>query len=269
MKNLILILTFLLTNIVSAAHFSVTDAVHIKTTLATSKRELLELITQGLNQAEELQGLYSQIGQIDDFLHRLGKLEDVRDLPGFDAAAEAFVHRLELNLPSIDILKDLDLEELFKQDETSPYTKIDKDIIVDGEKVAEVEAAALREQLAFRKTAEQYRNIRALVLTRRSMLKGELEETMVLLREATTKAQVDKLTALVSALSAQIAANDQELAFASQEVTARYHQNKIEQEIKQEVQQQKDVASFKTGLRKSLQIFTPPSTPALFEPRNK
>ena len=268
MKKIILLLALVFNGIASAAHFSVTDAAHIRTTLSTSRTELLELVYQGLIHSEQLQGVYSQIGQIDDFLTRLGKLEEVRDLPGFDEAAAAFVRRLELNLPSIDILKDLDLEELFSRDENSPYEQIDKDIIVDGEKVAEVEAVAVRQQLAFRKTVQHYRRVRAETLARRSVLKGELEDAMIQLRAARTTAEVEKLIAVVSALSAQIAANDQEAAFASQEVTARYHENRIEQEIQQEVQQQRDVASFKTGMRKFLQTIARPSTPALFETRN-
>jgi len=274
MKNLIQILSLILANFfcihsAQAAHFSVTDSLHIKTTLLTSKKELVEMINQGITQGKQLAGLHSQITQIDDFLTRLGKLEDVRDLPGFDEAADAFVRRLELNLPSIEILKGLDLDELFKQDESSPYEKVNRDILVDGEKVAEVEASAVREELAFRRTVEHYERVRSSVLQRRSLLKGELEEAMVQLRAATTKAQVDKLTAVINALSTQIAATDQEMAFASQAVATRYYQNKIEEEIKQEVEQQKSRAEFKTGARKALQIFTPPSTPALFKPRNK
>lgn len=274
MKKIIHILGFILLSLLSsttanAAHFSVTDSLHIKTTLSSSKKALLEQIIQGITQEEQLKGLYSQITQIDDFLTRLGKLEEVRDLPGFDEAAEAFVRRLELNLPTIEILKSLDLEDLFKQGESSPYEKIERDIIVDGKKVSEVEASAVKPQLAFRKTVENYERVRSSVLNRRSQLKGELEETMNLLRAATTKAEVDKLSAVVNALTAQIAATDSDMSFASQEVTTRYYLNKVEKEIQQEVQQQRDVASLKSRLRQSLEIFTVPSSPALFKPRNK
>jgi len=260
-----ILLSLFSTTTADAGHFSVTDSLHIKTTLTTSKRELLELIVQGITQENQLESLYSQIGQIDDFLNRLGRLEDVRNLPGFDQAAEAFVRRLELNLPSIEILKDLDLDELFQQADSSPYEKVNRDIIVDGEKVGEIEPSEVKQQLAFRKTVEHYERVRSSVLERRSLLKGELEAAMVQLKTATTKAQVDKLTAVIQALTAQIAATDSDMSFASQAVATRYYQNKTEQEIEQKVQQQRDTAAIKTGMRKALNIFTPPSSPALFK----
>ena len=245
----------------------VTDSLHIASNRLNAKKDLLEQLLQGATQEEQLANLHSQIQQIDDFLSRIGKLEDVHDLPGFDRVADDFLR--ELNLPSWEILANLSVEELFKVGNGTLYGKVNKDIIIDGKKVGEISAEAVKPELASRRAFEQYETIRDEVIVQRAVLKGELDTAMLQLRAATTTAEVQKLTAIINALGAQIAATDSEMNFASQEVVARYYQNQVEHQIQEEVKEQQDMASFKTGFLKTLEAFSMPSEPALFQPRNK
>lgn len=117
---------WLLVSTISTAALPVVDAGLIATNLHNAKKDLLEQLLQGDTQEDQLKQLHTQINQVDDFLNRLGKLEDVNDLPGFNKDAEAFLKELERNLPSFEIIRDLDPEELFRQNPaplTNPSTR--------------------------------------------------------------------------------------------------------------------------------------------------
>lgn len=252
----------------SFAALPVVDVGLISTNLHNAKRDLLEQLLQGATQEQQLQQLLAQIRQTDDFLKRLGKLEDVEDLPGFRSEAEAFLKELEINLPSFEIIRDLDPDELFDKEEGSPYEAIKKDIVIDGAKVAEIDGEVVKPELAARRTIEHYQHVRSEVLKKRSFLKGELDLAMQQIRSATTSAEVQKLTAVINGLNTQLSATDSDLQFAANELTARYYQNRIEDDIRQKVYVQKDRAALKAGMRKHLDLFKLPSEPLIFKPKN-
>jgi len=251
----------------SAAHFSVTDYTLIKTNMANAKKNLLEQLLQETNQQTQIAKQLEQIRQVESFLKRMGKFEDVRDLPGFAKEAQAFLKELERNLPSFQIIRDLNKDELFKRKQGSPYETIRKDIIVDGKKVGEVDAHTTKPELAARRAITHYQKVKSEVLKKRSQLKGELEVAMQRLNAATTTAEVQKLTAVINALNIQIQAADSDVAFASSEVMTRYYQNKIEEDIRQKVAVQKDRAKLREGMKKHFKFFRLPSRPALFKPK--
>ncbi len=252
----------------SFSALSVVDVGLISTNLKNAKRDLLEQLLQGVTQEQQLQQLLAQIRQTDDFLKRLGKLEEVDDLPGFRLEAEAFLKELELNLPSFEIIRDIDPEELFHKGNNSPYDTIEKDILIDGEKVAEVDGEIVKPELAARRAVEHYQQVKSEVLRKRSLLKGELESSMRQIRDAATTAEVQKLTAVINGLNTQLSATDSDLHFAANELTARYYQNKIEEDIRKKVDTQQDRAALKSGMRKHLNLFKLPSEPLIFKPKN-
>lgn len=259
---------WLLVSTISTAALPVVDAGLIATNLHNAKKDLLEQLLQGDTQEDQLKQLHTQINQVDDFLNRLGKLEDVNDLPGFNKDAEAFLKELERNLPSFEIIRDLDPEELFRAKSGSPYKPVDKDIVIGGEKAGEINGMTVRPELAARRAAEHYERVRSEVLTKRSTLKDELDASVRLVRDATTAAEVQKLTAVINAIQTQLAATDSDLRFASDELSARYFQNKIEEDIQQKVGVQTDRAALTSGMRKYLDLFKLPSEPALFKSKN-
>lgn len=126
----------------------------------------------------------------------------------------------------------------------------------------------VRPELAARRAAEHYERVRSEVLTKRSTLKDELDASVRLVRDATTAAEVQKLTAVINAIQTQLAATDSDLRFASDELSARYFQNKIEEDIQQKVGVQTDRAALTSGMRKYLDLFKLPSEPALFKSKN-
>lgn len=272
MKHLISLLAafifWMLTYSTSTAALPVVDVGLIATSLHNAKKDLLEQLLQGDTQEDQLKQLHTQINQVDDFLARLGRLEDVKDLPGFNKDAEAFLKELERNLPSFEIIRDLDPEELFRAKSGSPYKPVDKNIIIGGEKAGEINGVAVKPELAARRAADHYERVRSEVLTKRSALKDELDASVRLIRDATTAAEVQKLTAIISAIQTQLAATDSDLRFASDELSARYFQNKIEEDIQQKVGVQTDRTALTTGMRKYLDLFKLPSKPALFKTRN-
>jgi len=250
----------------SAAHFSVTDFTLIQTNITNAKRDLLEQLLQETNQQTQINQLLAQIRQADDLLQRMGKLDEVKDLPGFAKEAHAFLRELERNLPSFEIIRDINNDELFEKKQGSPYEIIRKDIIVDGKKVGEVDASTVKPEIAARRVISHYQKIRSEVLEKRSQLKGDLELAMQRLNAATTTAEVNKLTAVINALNTQIAATDSDLSFASTEVQTRYYQNQIEDDIRQKVEVQREKASLKQGMKKHFEFFKLPNRPALFKP---
>jgi len=268
--SFILASTLWLTSITpsTAAHFSVTDAFLIKTNIANAKRDLIEQILQADNQIQQIQHLVSRVKQAEDLLRRIGKPDSIKDLPGFGREVNAFLREIERSLPSFEIIREIDPSEAFKHDKNSPYDPVKKDIIIDGKKVAEVDARKTKPEPATRSTIEHYHNVRSSVLEKRSQLKGELEHAMTRLRSAATSAEVDKLNAVINGLNIQISANDADLQFAASEVATRHYQNLNEERLRKKVQVQKDRADLTEGMKEHLEFFTLPSKPALFKTRN-
>ncbi len=247
------------------AALPVVDGTSIAVNLTNAKKDLLEQILQEGNQRVQIEKMISQIQKADQLLNELGKLKDVKDLPGFAKEAEAFLREVEINLPSFKIIKDIKGEELFKEERNSPYKKINKNILIDGKKVATINTQSVTPELASRRTVAHYHHVKTKVLTKRALLKGELETAMLQLKKATTTAQVQKLTAVINALNVQVAATDADLSFAHQEVVTRYYQNKIEESIQKKVQVQKERASLKEGMKKHFEFFQLPNQPTLFK----
>lgn len=251
-----------------AAHFSVTDALLIKTNVSNARRDLVEQLLQFENGVVQIEQLVARVRQAEDLLERLGKPESIKDLPGFGKEVNAFLRDVERSLPSFEIIREIDPDEAFKQNPGSPYEPIRKEIEIDGKKVAEVDARAVLPELAARRTISHYQTVRESVLEKRTLLKGELELAMNRLRTASTSAEVDKLSAVINGLRAQLAVNDADMAFAANEVATRHFQNLNEERIRRKVQVQKDRADLREGMKKHLDFFALPNKPALFKPRN-
>jgi len=273
MKNLIIYLLssflwFTPTLQCDAAHFSVTDVLLIKTNIASAKRDLAEQLLQFDNGASQIKQLFEQIKQAEDLLKRLGKPEDIKDLPGFGREINAFLRRVERNLPTFEIIREIDPDEIFKREQGSPYEKISKEIIVNGKQVAEVKGDTLKPELATRRTIAHYHKVREAVLKERQILKGDLQLAMTRLQAAATTAEVDKLNGVIGGLRTLLAANDADMQFAASSVATQNYEQLNEEKIQRKVQVQKDRADLKEGMRKHLQFFTLPSRPALIKPRN-
>lgn len=252
----------------SAAHFSVTDALLIKTNITNARRDLIEQLLQFENGAVQIEQLIARVKQAEDLLERLGKPDSIRDLPGFGREINAFFREVERSLPSFEIIREIDPDEAFEHDVNSPYDPIKKEIIIDGKKVGEVDAQTILPELATRRTIRHYQDVRTSVLEKRAQLKGDLELTMTRLRDATTTAEVDKLNAVINGLKTQLATNDADMQFAASEVATRHYQNLNEERIRKKVQVQKDRADLTKGMTDHLNFFVLPSKPALFKPRN-
>lgn len=252
----------------SAVHFSVTDALLIKTNISNARRDLVEQLLQFENGAVQIEQLIAQVKQAEDLLTRLGKPDSIRDLPGFGREINAFLREIERSLPSFEIVREIDPNEAFEHDEKSPYGPIKKEIIIDGEKVGEVDARTIIPELAERRTIRHYQDVRASVLEKRAQLKGDLELTMTRLRNASTTAEVDKLNAVINGLKTQLAVNDSDMQFAASEVATRHYQNLNEEGIRKKVQIQKDRADLTKGMKDHLDFFVLPSKPALFKTSN-
>lgn len=251
-----------------AAHFSVTDALLIKTNVANARRDLVEQILQFENGAVQIEQLLARVRQAEDLLERMGKPESIKDLPGFGREINAFLKEIERSLPSFEIIREIDPDEAFKQKPGSPYEPVRKDIVIDGKKVAEVDARAVLPELATRRTIAHYQAVRNSVLEKRSVLKGDLELAMNRLQSASTSAEVDKLNAVINGLKTQLAVNDADMEFAANEVATRHYQNLNEEQLRRKVQVQKDRADFNEGMKAHLEFFALPSKPTLFKTRN-
>lgn len=273
MKTIIpflLAISFWITSLspVSAAHFSVTDALLIKTNITNAKRDLIEQVLQFDNGVLQIEQLVARIKQAEDLLHRLGKPDSIKDLPGFGREVNSFLREIERSLSSFEIIRDIDPNEIFEDHANSPYAPIKKEIIIDGKKAGEVNPQPLVPELAARRTIRHYQDVRSSTLKKRFQLKGELELAMNMVRNASTTAEVDKLNAVINGLRTQLAVNDSDIQFAANEVATRHYENLNEERIRKKIQIQKDRTDLNKGMTEHLNFFVLPSKPALFKPRH-
>ena len=198
-------------------------------------------------------------------LQRMGKPDQINDLPGFGREVNEFLKQIERSLPSFEIIREIDPDEAFQKNKNSAHEAISKDIRINGKKIGEADGRALMPELATKRTIAHYHEVRASVLKKRSQLKLELNRTINRLQNASTTAEVDKLNAVVNALQIQMSANDADMEFAANEVMTRHFENLNQDRIRQKIQVQKDRADLKEGMKNHLNFFRLPNRPPLFK----
>jgi hypothetical protein len=202
----------------------------IKTNLFNAKRDLAQQILQEANQKTQILKLANQIRQLDDYLQRFGKPEDVE----LEALGEVFkfLQSLEINKTSREISKDFDPEEMFREVPNRPYRKLERGIVVDGKVVAERDSQVYAPEVVARRSLEHFRDVQAAALKKRSSVKKQISLNFQKLEQAETSSEVQKLAIVIGGLQSQLAATDSEIQFAASEATTRYYQHQIEKDVK-------------------------------------
>ena len=238
------------------AGLAVVDVGLISTNLQNAKRDLIEQIFQEGNQQK-------MIGQIDTYLDILGDPSKV-DLELVNKILK-LLNSVGVSLESEEIIRDLDENEIFANKEGTPYEPVQRDIVVDGEVVGQIDPTVFKAEVATQRTVQHYRDVRSEVLTRRSEIKSELNQVLLKLRAAKTDSEVQKLSIVAKALDTQLAAVDREVSFAANELMSRWVELQLEEKIQAKAQVQKDRAAARIATEKDLKFYRLPSSPALFK----
>lgn len=265
-KSLIFtLLIWLISLLPSIGGLAVTDWALITTNVQNAKRDLIEQLLQADNQIQQIRHLLSRVKQAEDLLQRMGRPDQITDLPGFGREVNEFLKQIERSLPSFEIIREIHPDEVFQTNKNSPHETISKDIRINGRKIGEADGKTVLPELATKRTIAHYQDVRASVLKKRSQLKLELDRTVKRLQNASTTAEVDKLNAVVNALQIQMSANDADMEFAANEVMTRHFENLNQDRIRQKIQIQKDRADLKEGMKNHLNFFELPNRPPLFK----
>ena len=247
----------------SQASLSVIDITQIRSNLFSAQRQFTQTIIHGKNQIEQIRQLAQQIDQAQIHLKRLGDPKKVT----IETLNEAliFLNQLELNLSSEDIIEGLDPEEIFVARPSGPYQPVARDIRINGEIIAQRDAAPFAPEAAARRSLNHYRQVRSATLDRRRTIKRELDTTLRQLATASTASEIQKLNIVSRNLEAQLSAVDQEIAFATSEVVTRYYESEVEQKVQLEAERQANKAAFKTAADNASHFYRLPNRPVLFK----
>ena len=107
--------------------------------------------------------LNHQIGQVNEYLKRLGKpgevdLEMIREIL-------AFLKRAGLNKRSEEIIKGIEDDEVFEdQSQSGPHQHVKREIVIDGKVVAKRQGAVFTQEVAARRSFTHYRAVKEAAL---------------------------------------------------------------------------------------------------------
>lgn len=247
----------------AGAAMPVVDAVAIATQKLNAQRDYFEQLLMAAQGEEELRRLMQQIVQIDESLKRLGDPALISKLAGSGVLAD-YLRRAELNLPTDKLLSDLSVGELLKFDPLLKGAGVGESVEVAGNVVAARDQEYYKPEAAAQRSLQQYQKTRSEVLARREVLKREIAANAEQTRVATTSSEVMKLGTIASSLHADLAAVDQELGFASMEVTHLAEANKIRAEVQRKAQVENERAALSTATKRDAATFRIPTQPVLF-----
>ena len=238
------------------AGLAVVDAGLISTNIQNAKRDLIQQVTQELNQQ-------ILIKRADAYLDILGdpskvNLELVEDIL-------RFLRELGISISPEDVIRDLDEEEIFHQVPGSPYEPIQRDIVVNGEVIGKINPKPFKGEVAVQRSLTNYRSTSNLVIKERAEIKAKLGQVIEQLKHAKTDSETQKLAVAAKALDTQLAAIDREVSFASNELMSRWVELQLEEKIRAKERLQIDRADTREGTRLDREFYQLPSKPIEFK----
>lgn len=242
----------------------VTDAAMIALERLNAHRDYLEQLLQTENEIAQVKNLVQQIIRIDESLKRLGNPGEISQLAGADAACE-LLQGEELNQTSEALVQSVKGEEIFTS--SGPIVGLQKDIEVDGRVVGQRAEDVYGPDAVLLRGLKQYQQIRSQVLHRRSALKRELAAAIEQIKAASTTSEVMKLTAVVSALQAEMESLDRDLQFAAMETSHLSEISRINSEILRKANVEDERAVLSESSRRDVELFQLPTTPITFCPQ--
>lgn len=201
----------------SDAGLTVIDPTLIANHRRASQEQLYELILQELNQQ-------TSIAQFADFLERHGSLEE----PTAEEAFEALLILINETSQTLPPIEEVTEATIFGGQENTIYDRIEKTVVSDELVIGEVDGNLLRPEAAARSSFAQYEDVQHRIFSQRDELMDALSEATDSLRNATTTAEVQKLTGLILSLQTQLTATEDQLRHAHQAAILRVLENENE-----------------------------------------
>lgn len=264
MKTIAIILSsWLLLILTCNAALPVVDVAAITSQRIAAQRDYLEQVLHGLEQAEQTLKLIEEIKRLDTMLERHGDPAAIRDLEGIDQLYQQLKEVPVLRIPELK-REDLQADEVFRPLDANLYRKLEKEITLDGEAVANRDGKVYHPEVAERRSQDDYRKIRASVLTRRQEIRQAIAATMRQLQQAGTSSEVQKLSAVLTGLQTELQSVDNEMEFAASDVQARTLANATEREIFRKAAVETERVSLRVGTRKDAETYKLFTTPIRF-----
>jgi len=226
---------------------TVIDPTLIAANREASAKQLLELILQEQNQQ-------ISIDQFTEFLKRQGSLDQ-------PLAEEAFAALLDLlkNPPQQRTGREsdeqIDDSSIFTASPSPNHQATDQEVTMGDQQIGELTGKLFRAEAAARSSLRRYQDTRDRAIERKAALMKTLEEVTVALSEATTIAEVQKLTGLILSVNTQLMAIENDLTLASQDANARMMENRNEAEVKAKRALEVEKLKFRHAHRRNLELF--------------
>lgn len=248
MRKVIIPILLTLTAVSAKAQIPVTDAAAIAQSAQEHIMEYAEMIEHTLNQIEQIEHQIEQITQMEDYLDRFGNPEEILGMAGLDKMYEMLVKEPFWKLED-EVLDGLDGAEIFEYDGRGVYTPIG-DAIIFGDIEIPRDPEIYRGDAAVARQVKHYQTAYEEIWEERTMLKEAIAESAAELETAETDAEVQKLTALLNAQSAQLTALDNELYHASNALQARQAEAEAQREMEKTAVLEKQQAMWDDSIEK-------------------
>ncbi len=254
---------FLILPAVFGGGLPVVDTLAIASQRLTAERDYLEQLVHGLEQADQTLKLVDEIKRLDTLLERHGDPGTIKDLEGLEELYRQLKTAPVLQLPELKVT-DLKPDEIFRSLDSQLHPKLEKDIILDGKVEATRDEQIYHPEVAERRSLENYQKVKASVLTRREQLRQSMAGTVKAIQNAPTTSEVQKLSAVLVGLQAELQSADHELDFAAGEVQAQVSANTTEKEILRKAAVERERAILRVSTRKDAEIYKLFTTPIHF-----
>lgn len=263
MKKLIILALWIFSTLACVAGLPVIDVAAITAQRLSAERDYLEQLLHEANQQTAILKMIEQIRQLDTSLERLGDPAAITNLQGLDELMRQLNAAPVLQLPELKAA-DFQPDEVFRSLDSKLYPKLEKEITLDGKVEATRDDVIYHPEVAERRSQENYQKVKASVLTRREQLRQTMAGTVKAIQSAPTASEVQKLSAVLVGLQAELQSADHELDSAAGEVQTQVSANATEKEILRKAAVERERASMRVSTLKDAEIYKPFTTPIHF-----
>lgn len=266
MKTLITLFAALTLTVAAHAQYVVTNPISDVLNEVMHVEDIAKDLEMISNQVEQINALTQQLQQIQAYVKAFGDPEKLLSIVGADALIDS------LNTSGVgrtlgELQNLASGVEAFRDHANGLYQSIGETFTTPGGYELPRAEELYRKFAASQRAAENFTSVYDDVSQRRTALRGRIAETTQQLQSATTDAETQKLTGVITGYNTELAALDKEVDQALGESLVLDMQNRADREKQEQARKEERMAEFTEAMRNYSQTFRINDAPPAFPTR--
>lgn len=233
--------------------------------IINSVQEIAKFVEVINNQVSQIQQLTEQVETLHHYVDLFG--DPAKIVPASVGALSADLKKTELGQTLTDLQRAADATTAMLDSGAGLYHVIGKDFVTPEGKRISRQKEPYRPIAAIQKTAANYLEVSRDAAARRIALKAEVARTTDALKAAKTDAEVQKLTGVLTGLTAALESTDHEVAQATASAVVQDIANRADEQRQTEARKEQQHAEFTEALDKYGKTFRLMNAPVSFPTR--